>query len=83
VRPPAEQRYRDAAQREETTRLENDRHTDAMKVAAPLQFIDERDVAFWHFSEALDRRAKVCLSEKCGRTRERARIPPLTRNGCC
>jgi hypothetical protein len=30
LRPAAEQRYRDAEQREETTRLENDRHTDAM-----------------------------------------------------
>jgi hypothetical protein len=33
---------------------------------------------FWHFSETLDQRTKVCLSEKFGRKRERARLPSLT-----
>jgi hypothetical protein len=44
----------------------------------PSNRVRPRDVRVWHFSEALDRRAKVCLSEKCGRTREWARVPALT-----
>ena len=40
-----------------------------------------REVRLWQFSEALDPRAKVCLSEKFGHARERARLPPLTPSG--
>ena len=35
----------------------------------------------WHFSEVLDRCAKVCLSEKCRRTCGWARLLPLIRFG--
>jgi hypothetical protein len=32
----------------------------------------------WHFSEAPDQPANVCLSKKFGRTLEQARLLPLT-----
>jgi len=35
--------------------------------------------SYWHISEVPDRRAKVCLSEKCGRTLEQVRLPALLR----
>jgi hypothetical protein len=50
----------------------------ALAVRRRARFAEWGNVPYWHFSEMLDRRARVCLSGKFGRTRERVRLPPLT-----